>query len=30
MEKSVHEARWLIAPLFGVCIAFMAIGLFLS
>ena len=27
MDKSVHEARWLLAPVFGICIAFMGVGL---
>jgi len=30
MEQSVYQARWLIVPLFGVCIAFLATGIFLT
>ena len=30
MEKSVHEARWLLAPLFGFCVAFVAFGMVFS
>lgn len=27
MNKSVHQARWLLAPIFVVSIAFLAIGM---
>lgn len=27
MDKSIHEARWLLAPVLGVCITFVGIGL---
>jgi hypothetical protein len=30
MDESVGQARWLLAPVFGVCITFMAIGIFFS
>jgi len=30
LEKSVDEARWLLAPIFGVAVAVMAIGLVLG
>lgn len=30
MDNSVSEARWILAPIFGLCIAFLSIGLFLS
>ena len=26
MDRSVHEARWVLAPLFGLCIGFLALG----
>lgn len=30
MENSVVQARWLLAPIFGVAIAFMVFGITLS
>lgn len=30
MEKSVHQARWLLAPVFGLGIGFVALGLFVN
>jgi hypothetical protein len=30
MENSVHEARWILAPIFGLCIALISAGIFLS
>ncbi len=30
MEKSVDQARWLLAPVFAVAITFMVIGVALS
>lgn len=30
MEKSVDQARWLLAPMFAVAITLMAIGIALS
>ncbi len=30
MENSVYQARWLLAPVFGVCIGFISLGLFVS
>jgi hypothetical protein len=30
MENSVHEARWILAPIFGLCIALISVGIFLS
>ena len=30
MDKSVHQARWLLAPVFGLCIGFAALGIFVS
>lgn len=30
MENSVHQARWLLAPVFAVSIAFLAIGIIVS
>lgn len=29
-ENSVHEARWLLAPLFSLCLCFVAFGVMLS
>ncbi len=26
MDKSVHEARWLLAPVLGICIGFVGFG----
>jgi hypothetical protein len=26
MDSSVHEARWVLAPLFGLSIGFLALG----
>ena len=30
MDKSVHEARWILAPMLTLGIAFVTIGIFLS
>jgi hypothetical protein len=30
MEKSVHQARWLLAPVLAVSITFLAIGMIVS
>ena len=30
MENSVHEARWILAPIFGLLIALISVGFFLS
>ncbi len=30
MDNSVYQARWLLAPLFGFCIAFVALGIVAS
>ena len=30
MDNSVYEARWLLAPILGLCIAFISAGLFLG
>ena len=30
MDNSVSQARWILAPIFGLCIAFLSVGLFLS
>jgi hypothetical protein len=30
MDRSVYEARWLLAPVFGLCIVFAAAGLLLA
>ena len=30
MDRSVHEARWLLAPLFGICIGLMTVGIFVG
>ncbi|RJT29276.1 hypothetical protein D3227_32505 [Mesorhizobium waimense] len=30
MDESVGQARWLLAPVFGMCIIFMTIGIFLG
>jgi hypothetical protein len=30
MENSVYQARWLLAPVFGVCIGFISLGLFVG
>jgi hypothetical protein len=30
MENSVHQARWLLAPVFAVSITFLAIGIIVS
>lgn len=27
MERSVHEARWILAPVFALCVVFVAFGL---
>lgn len=27
MDKSVHEARWILGPLFGLCGLFVVVGL---
>lgn len=26
MDKSVFQARWLLGPLFGLCVALVAVG----
>lgn len=28
MDKSVYQARWLLAPVFGICVTFVALGVF--
>jgi hypothetical protein len=30
MEKSVHQARWMLAPVLGLCIAIISAGFLLS
>jgi hypothetical protein len=30
MDKSVHQARWLLAPVLGICAGFIAFGMFVS
>ena len=30
MENSVHQARWMLVPIFGLCIAVISVGLVLS
>jgi len=30
MDRSVHEARWLLAPVLALYIAFVAFGIFMS
>ena len=30
MDRSVHEARWLLAPIFGLCVGYVSLGIFLS
>lgn len=30
MDNSVYQARWLLAPLFGLCVAVAFVGLALS
>ena len=30
MDNSVGQARWILAPIFGLCIIFMSVGLFLG
>jgi hypothetical protein len=30
MENSVHQARWILAPIFCLCIALLSAGMFLS
>lgn len=30
MDRSVYEARWLLAPVFGLCVVFAAAGILLS
>ena len=30
MDKSIHQARWLLGPIFGLCVGFVSIGLILS
>lgn len=30
MDRSVYEARWLLAPAFGLCIVFAAAGILLG
>jgi hypothetical protein len=27
MDRSVHEARWVLAPLLGLCVGFLALGI---
>jgi len=28
MDKSIHQARWLLAPVFGLCFGLFGVGLF--
>ena len=30
MDKSVRQARWMLAPVFGLCIGFLGFGLFVG
>jgi hypothetical protein len=30
MDKSVREARWILAPILGLCIAFLSAGVLLG
>ena len=30
MDHSVNQARWILAPIFGLGIVFMSVGLFLG
>jgi hypothetical protein len=30
MENSVYQARWVLAPLFGLCVAIAFVGIVLS
>lgn len=30
MDKSIYQARWLLAPIFGFCIGFAALGIAVS
>jgi hypothetical protein len=30
MDNSVHQARWLLAPIFGLCVAFVTLGILVS
>jgi hypothetical protein len=30
MEKSIHQARWLLLPVFGLCFSTLALGFFAS
>lgn len=30
MDRSVHQARWMLAPVFGLCIGFLGLGLFVG
>jgi hypothetical protein len=30
METSVSQARWILAPVFGLCIVFLSAGIFLG
>ena len=29
-DRSFHEARWLLGPIFGLCVGFVSIGLVLN
>ena len=28
MESRVYQARWLLAPVFGLCLGFLTVGVF--
>jgi hypothetical protein len=30
MDRSVHEARWLLLPLFGISVSFLAISMLVA
>ncbi len=30
MDNSIHQARWLLAPVFGLCFTFLALGAFVG
>ena len=30
MENSIYQARWLLGPLFGLCIGILGVGVFLG
>jgi len=30
MDRSVHEARWMLAPIFGLCFGLLTVGILLT